>query len=38
MVKDTRTKAETTDTQAVLDGDIQLFIDAFLDASLNIAD
>lgn len=38
MVKDTRTKAETTDTQAVLDGDIQLFIDAYLDAALATAD
>lgn len=34
MVKDTRTKAETTDAQAVLDGAIQLFIDAYLDAAL----
>ncbi len=35
MVKDTRTKAETTDAQAVLDGNIQLFIDAYLDASMS---
>jgi peptide chain release factor 2 len=31
MVKDTRTKVETTDTTAVLDGDISLFIDANLE-------
>jgi peptide chain release factor 2 len=29
MVKDSRTKVETTDTSGVLDGKIQLFIDAF---------
>jgi peptide chain release factor 2 len=30
MVKDTRTGAESTDVQRVLDGDIDLFIDAYL--------
>jgi peptide chain release factor 2 len=30
MVKDHRTNAETSNTQAVLDGDIDLFIEAFL--------
>lgn len=30
LVKDTRTEVETTDTQAVLDGDIDIFIDAEL--------
>ena len=33
MVKDLRTKAETGNTQAVLDGEIDLFIDAELKAS-----
>lgn len=31
LVKDTRTKHESTDTDAVLDGGIQEFIDAFLE-------
>ncbi|MCA9323932.1 peptide chain release factor 2 [Candidatus Saccharibacteria bacterium] len=34
MVKDTRTKYETTDTQSVLDGDINQFIESFLDWKL----
>ncbi len=34
MVKDTRTRAETTDVQAVLDGGIDSFIEAYLDASM----
>lgn len=33
LVKDTRTGHETTDTDAVLDGEIDGFIDAFLDKS-----
>jgi peptide chain release factor 2 len=28
LVKDTRTQIETSDTQAVLDGDLDLFIEA----------
>ena len=32
MVKDTRTKAETTDAQSVLDGNIAIFHDAYLDS------
>ena len=34
LVKDTRTKYETSDVQGVLDGDINQFIEAYLDASL----
>lgn len=34
MVKDTRTKCETTDAQAVLDGAIDQFIEAFLEHNL----
>ena len=34
LVKDTRTKYEETDTEAVLDGKIQNFIDAFLEQNL----
>lgn len=34
MVKDTRTKHETTDVQAVLDGDITGFVEAYLDSQL----
>ena len=34
MVKDTRTKAEASDAQSVLDGNIDLFIAAYLDYSL----
>lgn len=34
LVKDTRTGHETTDTDAVLDGDIDSFIDAYLEHSL----
>lgn len=31
MVKDTRTKYETSDTQGVLDGDINQFVESYLD-------
>ncbi|HMT18410.1 MAG TPA: peptide chain release factor 2 [Candidatus Saccharibacteria bacterium] len=34
MVKDTRTRAETTEASQVLDGEIDLFIEAYLDAKL----
>jgi peptide chain release factor 2 len=35
MVKDHRTEAETGNVQAVLDGDLDLFIEAYLKSSLN---
>lgn len=35
MVKDHRTNAETGNTQAVMDGEIDMFIDAYLQASVN---
>lgn len=35
MVKDTRTKHETTDVQAVLDGDIDAFITAYLENQIS---
>ena len=35
MVKDTRTKCETTDAQVVLDGDINQFSEAYLDFALS---
>ena len=35
MVKDHRTNAETGNTQAVMDGDIDMFIEAFLHAKAN---
>ena len=34
MVKDTRTKAETTDAQSVLDGDIAVFSQAYLESKI----
>ncbi len=34
MVKDTRTKCETTDVQSVLDGNISQFSEAFLDTQI----
>lgn len=34
MVKDTRTKYETSDAQNVLDGDIDQFIEAYLDSNI----
>jgi peptide chain release factor 2 len=36
MVKDLRTRHETTNAQAVLDGDLDPFIDAYLEASLSV--
>ena len=35
MVKDHRTNAETGNTQAVMDGEIDMFIEAFLRAKAN---
>lgn len=35
MVKDTRTKCETTDVQSVLDGDINQFSESYLDFTMN---
>ena len=35
MVKDLRTEVETSNTSAVLDGDIQLFLEAFLSSKLD---
>ena len=35
MVKDHRTSAETGNTQAVMDGDLDMFIEAFLRAKAN---
>ncbi len=34
MVKDTRTKYETTDTSSVLDGNIEQFLNAYLDTQI----
>lgn len=34
MVKDTRTKHETSDVQGVLDGDINGFIESYLDSQM----
>jgi protein subunit release factor B len=34
MVKDTRTKHETNNAQGVLDGDIDEFSEAFLEAAI----
>lgn len=38
MVKDHRTNAETSNTQAVLDGDLDLFVQAYLRADTGAAD
>ena len=35
MVKDLRTEAETSNTQAVMDGDIDMFINSFLTYKKN---
>lgn len=35
MVKDHRTNAETANTQAVMDGDLDMFMDAYLKAQVN---
>ncbi len=37
MVKDLRTRQETTNAQAVLDGDLEPFIEAYLTSSLESA-
>ena len=34
LVKDTRTKYEETDTESILDGKIQGFIDAYLESTI----
>ncbi len=38
MVKDLRTDAETSDTARVLDGDLDLFINAYLRSQVGVAD
>lgn len=38
LVKDTRTQLQTNDVVAVLDGEIDAFIEAYLDSAENIAD
>ena len=35
MVKDHRTSAETANTQAVMDGDLDMFMNAYLKAQVN---
>ena len=35
MVKDHRTNAETGNTQAVMDGELDMFIEAYLNAAAN---